>query len=85
MRFILDTKGVGELLKGSGVRRMISELTEKAASAARAMDPEATTTTERVTTDRAAGRVFVDPFDQAAKGTLTRGLASIGLEVKDRK
>lgn len=74
----LNRAGVRQVLIDD-CRELVDQVTRRVAAAAG--DAE----TESVTTDRAAGRVHVPAFDQAARGRLTRAAASVGLEVKPYK
>lgn len=80
----LDVKGIQEILKSPGMRRVIND---KARQVAAAAGPDAQV--EEYTTDRDAAAVVVKDYKsmgrQAKTGFLTKAAGSAGLEVKARR
>lgn len=85
--FRLDYAGVREILKGDDFRREVDRVAEGIAAYARVhLPPDAPVEVRRYTTDRGAATVAIaDPRAmgwQARDGVLTRGAASMGVEVR---
>lgn len=88
----LDRRGVGAVLKSSGVRREVDALAETVADNVRAQGltvsdgSELPVTVSSYTTDRAAAAVTITHAAgiamQAKHGVLTKAAAAAGLEVK---
>ncbi len=85
----LDRKGIQEILKSPGMRKVIHEVTEKIAADVRSqLDPGTDVVVDDYTTDRAASSVTIrdaaGKLWQVRDGVLTRAAAGQGLEVTER-
>lgn len=85
----LDTAGIAEILKSSGMTTMVTDAAERMGSLVRSSVPADVEVIVRpYTTDRAAAAVVIADVRglpiQARTGALTRAATSIGAEVKVR-
>lgn len=85
MKFRLDKKGVGEVLK-TQCGEVIDDYAAQIDDQIRTSHPDVDVEVDRYTTDRGAASVTIaDPRGmalQASDGALTKAAAAVGLEVK---
>lgn len=82
IKFVRNSAGIGAILRSTDFGQLA--LAERIASNIRAQNPGADVTVASAVTDRLRGEVRVSNLSQARDGSLTRGAAASGHEVRSK-